>query len=70
MKTLVSTFALALALAFTGPAFAGDATTGEERRRLRESWRHMGCCKERMLREKDVTLLLLPQAHEEGRSLR
>ena len=26
MKTLVSTFALALALAFTGPAFAGDVT--------------------------------------------
>jgi hypothetical protein len=25
MKTLVSTLALALALAFTGPAFAGDA---------------------------------------------
>ena len=26
MKTLVSMFALALALAFTGPAFAGDVT--------------------------------------------
>ena len=26
MKTLVSTFALALALAVTGPAFAGDVT--------------------------------------------
>ena len=26
MKTLISTFALALALAFTGPAFAGDVT--------------------------------------------
>jgi hypothetical protein len=26
MKTLVSMFALALALAFTGPAFAGGAT--------------------------------------------
>ena len=26
MKTFVSTFALALALAFTGPAFAGDVT--------------------------------------------
>ena len=24
MKTLISTFALGLALAFTGPAFAGD----------------------------------------------
>jgi len=29
MKTLISTFALALALAFTGPAFAGDATTAK-----------------------------------------
>jgi hypothetical protein len=26
MKTLVSMFALALALTFTGPAFAGDVT--------------------------------------------
>ena len=26
MKSLVSTFALALAFAFTGPAFAGDVT--------------------------------------------
>ena len=29
MKTLTSTFALALALAFTGPAFAGDVTTAK-----------------------------------------
>jgi hypothetical protein len=29
MKTLVSTFALALALAFAGPAFAGDVTTAK-----------------------------------------
>ena len=29
MKKLVSTFALALALAFTGPAFAGDVTTAK-----------------------------------------
>ena len=29
MKTLVSMFALALALAFTGPAFAGDVTTAK-----------------------------------------
>ena len=29
MKTLVSTFALALALAFTGPALAGDVTTAK-----------------------------------------
>ncbi len=29
MKLLVSTFALALALAFTGPAFAGDVTTAK-----------------------------------------
>ena len=26
MKMLISTFAVALALAFTGPAFAGDVT--------------------------------------------
>ena len=29
MKSLVSIFALALALAFTGPAFAGDVTTAK-----------------------------------------
>ena len=29
MKTFVSMFALALALAFTGPAFAGDVTTAK-----------------------------------------
>ncbi len=29
MKTFISMFALALALAFTGPAFAGDVTTAK-----------------------------------------
>ena len=29
MRTLISTFVLALALAFTGPAFAGDVTKAE-----------------------------------------
>jgi hypothetical protein len=29
MKTLVSMFALALALAFTAPAFAGDVSTAK-----------------------------------------
>ena len=29
MKTLISTFALTLALAFTGPAFAGDVTAAK-----------------------------------------
>jgi hypothetical protein len=29
MKTLISIFALALALAFTGPAFAQDVTTAK-----------------------------------------
>jgi hypothetical protein len=29
MKTLVSMLAMALALAFTGPAFAGDVTTAK-----------------------------------------
>jgi len=29
MKTFVSMFALALALAFAGPAFAGDVTTAK-----------------------------------------
>lgn len=29
MKTLISTFALTLALAFTGPALAGDVTTAK-----------------------------------------
>ena len=31
LKTLVSTFALALALAFTGPAFAGDVTKATDK---------------------------------------
>ena len=29
MKSLVSVLAMALALAFTGPAFAGDVTTAK-----------------------------------------
>jgi hypothetical protein len=29
MKALISTLAVALALAFTGPAFAGDVTTAK-----------------------------------------
>ena len=29
MKTLISIFAVTLALAFTGPAFAGDVTTAK-----------------------------------------
>jgi len=29
MKTIVSAFALALALAFTGPAFAGDVSAAK-----------------------------------------
>jgi hypothetical protein len=29
MKIFISTFAVALALAFTGPAFAGDVTTAK-----------------------------------------
>jgi hypothetical protein len=31
MKTLFSMFALALALAFTGPAFAGDVTKATDK---------------------------------------
>jgi hypothetical protein len=31
MKTLVSAFALALALAFMGPAFAGDVTKATDK---------------------------------------
>ena len=31
MKTLVSTIALVLALAFTGPAFAGDVTKATDK---------------------------------------
>jgi hypothetical protein len=31
MKTLVSAFAFALALAFTGPAFAGDVTKATDK---------------------------------------
>jgi hypothetical protein len=29
MKTLVSSFAIAMALAFTGPAFAGDVSSAK-----------------------------------------
>jgi hypothetical protein len=29
MKTIISTLAMALALAFTGPAFAGDVTAAK-----------------------------------------
>ena len=43
MKILISIFAMTLALAFTGPAFAGAAaakTAGP----LHEGWWHVGCC--------------------------
>ena len=69
MKTLISMFALALALAFTGPAFAGDVTTAKNGR-LRKGWRHMGRCNQSVLREEDVTFFFPLKAHKEGRSLR
>ena len=55
MKILVSTFALALGLAFTGPAFAGTSP-GEERRGLREGWWHVGCSNLQVRAEATVTL--------------
>ena len=42
MKTLISIFAMTLALAFTGPAFAGAARR-KDRGRLREGWWHVEC---------------------------
>ncbi len=56
MKTPGSLFALALALAFTGPAFAGDVTNDPSR--LREGWRHVGCRDQQVLREEDVGPIL------------
>jgi hypothetical protein len=55
MKALISIFAVALALAFTVPAFAGDVTAAKTRGRLQEGWRHVGCCDQYVLREKDVS---------------
>ena len=50
MKTLISIFAVTLALAFTGPAFAGAAAR-KDRGRLREGWWHVGCYDQNMRRE-------------------
>ena len=45
MKILVSTFALALALAFTGPAFAGDVTQAKNAADCEKAGGHVGCFK-------------------------
>ena len=46
------------ARAWLRPArICGGRDDREERGGLREGWRHMGCCKERMFREEDVELL-------------
>jgi hypothetical protein len=37
MKTLVSTFIVALAVAFTGPAFAGDVTKATTKAECKEA---------------------------------
>jgi hypothetical protein len=43
MKTLVTIFAVALALAFTAPAFAQDVSTAKTPGRVRGGWRRLGC---------------------------
>jgi hypothetical protein len=44
MKTLISIFALTLALAFTVPAFAGDVTAAKKGRgAMPEGRRQLGC---------------------------
>ena len=56
MKGLVSILALALALAFTGPAFLGGRPDGrKDRSRLHEGWRRVGCCNERVRSEEAVS---------------
>ena len=53
MKALISTLAVVLALAFTGPAFAGDVSTAKTEAE-QGGWRHVGCCDQYVLREEDV----------------
>ena len=67
MKTLISIFAVTLALAFTGPAFAGDDRR-KDRGRLREGRWHVGCYDQNVRREKDVSLPFFHGA--KGRRLR
>ena len=57
MKGLVSILALAIALAFTGPAFAGGGRPDgrKDRSRLHEGWRRVGCCNERVRSEEAVS---------------
>jgi hypothetical protein len=54
MKGLVSILALALTLAFTGPAFAGDDRS-QDRSRLLEGWRRVGCCDQHVRSEEAVS---------------
>ena len=55
MKTLLSIFALTLAIAFTSPAFAGDVTAAKDRGRLRKGRRHVECCDQDVRKKKDVS---------------
>ena len=54
MKAIFSVLALAIALACTAPAFAGDVTTAKNQAGLPEGRRHVGRQDADMLREKDV----------------
>ena len=56
MKTLLSHIGFGARTWIWDARIRWGRDNGEERRGLREGWRHMGCCKERMFREKDVEL--------------
>lgn len=57
MKTLVSTFILALAVAFTGPALAGDVSTATTKAACKEAggkWKaDTETCVEKVKKDKD-----------------
>ena len=60
MKTLISTFALALALAFTAPAFAGDVTAAKTAADCEKARRHVGCANFQVLGESPVSCCGFP----------
>ena len=60
MKTLISTFVVALAMAFTGPAFAGDVSKATTEAECKEAGGLLGCGCEKVLREGNVSSRIDP----------
>ena len=66
MKTLLSIFALTLALAFTGPAFAGDVTAAKTEADCVKAGGTWNATTKHVRREKDVILPVCFERYERG----